>query len=155
MSLPNCHLTKLSLPNCHYQIVITKLTLPKIRPVYIGSWPNIIHWKSNLKSYFSNFVVSLVKKFSESETKSTWNRILQGNNVKFFLHVHILNCVRYKSTWTILNSIFMFIFSIVSDISRPEQNHTFMFMFSIVSDISRPEQYWILYSCSCSQLYQI
>ena len=28
MSLPNCHLTKLSLPKCHYQIVITKLSLP-------------------------------------------------------------------------------------------------------------------------------
>ena len=47
LSLPNCHfceLTKLSLSNCHYQIVtlpnccyqivITKLALPKIRPSF-------------------------------------------------------------------------------------------------------------------------
>ena len=35
LSLPKCHfyvVTKLSLPTCHYQIVITELTLPKIRP---------------------------------------------------------------------------------------------------------------------------
>ena len=47
LSLPNCHffeLTKLSLqncryqivtlPNCYYQIVITELTLPKVRPSF-------------------------------------------------------------------------------------------------------------------------
>ena len=32
VSLPNCHYQIVTLTNCHYQIVITKWTLPKIRP---------------------------------------------------------------------------------------------------------------------------
>ena len=31
LALPSCHLTKLALPNCHNKIVLSKLTLPKIR----------------------------------------------------------------------------------------------------------------------------
>ena len=90
LSLPNCHfydvtnlslphyhffvVTNLALPNCHfcevYQIVITKLTLPKICPSSNHIFPSTVQWPGGEVPLSSQSV---------SESSIVWNRLVQSS----------------------------------------------------------------------------